>query len=146
MPGKENRVTPRNEKPSEAVKCLATDITLRDSPMECSSYREKSLLLKLTALPNSLVSLPGLPQLLPNYKPRDDRKWLSDVLSHQFPAARILTYQYDFAKPSTEACWTKILDHGLDLLYALVHRRTESNEMNRPICMLHIEKYPLSCS
>ena len=80
-----------------------------------------------------LVSLPGLPQLLPSYKPRDDRKWLSDVLSHQFPVARILSYHYDFGKPSVPVCWTKILDEGVDLLYKLIHRRREDNEVYRPI-------------
>ena len=80
-----------------------------------------------------LISLPGLPQLQPSYKPRDERKWLRDVLSHQFPAARILTYQYDFGKPRTDVCWTKILDEGLDLLYDLVHRRKEQEEVARPI-------------
>lgn len=84
----------------------------------------------------SLVSLPGLPQLLPSYKPRDDRKWLMEVLSHQFPTARILSYQYDFAKPPrTEACWSKFFVEGEYLLYALVHRRKEAAEIDRPIGM-----------
>ena len=82
----------------------------------------------------SLVSLPGLPQLLPSYKPRDDRKWLMEVLSHQFPTARILSYQYDFAKPpGTEACWSKFFVEGQYLLYALLHRRKEAAEIDRPI-------------
>ncbi|KAL9068133.1 MAG: hypothetical protein Q9161_006377 [Pseudevernia consocians] len=80
-----------------------------------------------------LVSLPGLPQLQPTYKPPDERKWLSEVLSHQFPAARILSYQYDFARPNTEVSWTKILDEGLDLLYELIHRRKTYDEAHRPI-------------
>lgn len=80
-----------------------------------------------------LISLPSLPQLYPNYKPRDERKWLSEVLSHQFPAARILSYQYDFGKPKTEVCWTKILDEGVNLLYGLVHERREENEIDRAI-------------
>lgn len=80
-----------------------------------------------------LISLPGLPQLHPSYKPRDERRWLNEVLSHQFPAARILTYQYHFGKPKTEVCWTKILDEGLLLLYDLLHQRSQPDEMNRPI-------------
>lgn len=80
-----------------------------------------------------LISLPGLPQLHPSYKPRDERKWLSEVLSYQFPAARILSYQYDFAKPKTEVCWTKILDEGVNLLYDLIHERQEEIEVDRPI-------------
>lgn len=81
----------------------------------------------------SLVSLPGLPQLQPIYKPRNEQKWLNEVLSHQFPAARILSYQYDFAKPNTEVSWTKILDEGLNLLYELVHRRKMPDEVDRAI-------------
>lgn len=81
----------------------------------------------------SLISLPSLPQLSPSYKPRDERKWLSEVLSHQFPAARILSYQYDFAKPKSEVCWTRILDEGEYLLYELIHRRKEGDEVDRPL-------------
>ena len=99
---------------------------------ECCSHQRVNLVADYDSL--SLVSLPGLPQLLPSYKPRDDRKWLMDVLSHQFPTARILSYQYDFAKPPrTEECWSKLFVEGEYLLYALVHRRKEAGEIDRPI-------------
>ena len=101
---------------------------------ECCFHQRMNLEADYGSL--SLVSLPGLPQLLPSYKPRDDRKWLMEVLSHQFPTARILSYQYDFAKPPrTEACWSKFFVEGEYLLYALVHRRKEAAEIDRPIGM-----------
>ena len=59
-----------------------------------------------------------------------------EVLSHQFPTARILSYQYDFAKPPrTEACWSEFLVEGDYMLYDLVHRRKETVEVDRPIGM-----------
>jgi hypothetical protein len=79
------------------------------------------------------VSLPSLPQLYPTYIPRDEQRWLREVLSHQVSGARILTYQYEFARNKDEMRWGKLVDEADELLYELMQQRQEVTECDRPI-------------
>ncbi|KAK6527766.1 hypothetical protein TWF694_004746 [Orbilia ellipsospora] len=80
-----------------------------------------------------LVTIPGLPELLPEYKPRDHSKWISDVFGRRFPSARVMSFRYDFANSRDPSDWSDIINQGWHLLYALVHRRVEEVESQRPI-------------
>ncbi|KAI9668709.1 MAG: hypothetical protein M1817_005200 [Caeruleum heppii] len=83
-----------------------------------------------------LISIPGLPDLLPQYKLKDHNRWLRDVLSHQIAGARIMSFQYDFAKFPEGVCWANVVDQAVHLLYALMHRREEQEQLNRPIVFI----------
>ncbi|KAK0730143.1 hypothetical protein B0H67DRAFT_560920 [Lasiosphaeris hirsuta] len=83
-----------------------------------------------------IVSIPSLPQLLPHYQPRDETSWIREVFSHHFPTARVLLFRYDFARSPTDVSWLQILRQGTTLLYGLVHQRSQTNEMNRPLVFI----------
>jgi hypothetical protein len=79
----------------------------------------------------SIVSIPGLPDLTPSYRPKDHSQWLQQVLSHQIPQARIMAFQYDFAKVDPVTSWSSLLDHVNSLLWSLCHRREDCEK--RPL-------------
>ncbi|KAF9252092.1 hypothetical protein DTO013E5_886 [Penicillium roqueforti] len=81
-----------------------------------------------------LVSIPGLPTIHPTYKLKDHTKWLREVLSHQVPQARIMAFQYDFAKDSMEVSWAELFRNVEYLLYSLVHRREGTED--RPVLFI----------
>ncbi|KAI1500561.1 hypothetical protein F5X99DRAFT_385826 [Biscogniauxia marginata] len=78
-----------------------------------------------------IVSIPGLPTLNPHYELKNHNTWLREVLSHQIPRARIMAFQYDFAKGNSNPSWRDLLAHVDKLLYALIHRR--ENAESRPL-------------
>jgi hypothetical protein len=96
----------------------------------------RSIFVRHLRTSDSIVSIPGLPQLFPSYKPKDDRSWLQDVLSFQFPTARILLFKYDFGELCRDIRWSRLLDEATKFLYELVHHRKEAYEVDRPIVVL----------
>jgi len=75
--------------------------------------------------------MPGLPKIYPegdNYTvPQKDRTMLREAFSHRFPRARVMPFKYHIPredqKTSTPLTWEKILDLGVDLLYAILAKR-----------------------
>jgi hypothetical protein len=47
-----------------------------------------------------------------------------------------MSYQYDFAETPSNVDWKNLTDQVLRLLYALIHRREETRESNRPILFI----------
>jgi hypothetical protein len=84
----------------------------------------------------SIVSIPGLPDLVPQYRLKDHNRWLRDVLSHQVPSARIMSFYYDFAKISSSASWKDLTDQMLHFLFALIHRREDISLARRPLVFI----------
>lgn len=58
------------------------------------------------------------------------------MVSRQIPGARIMACQYDFADSPANPDWKDLTDQWQRLLYALVHRREEHGQINRPIVFL----------
>jgi hypothetical protein len=87
---------------------------------------------------HSLVFVPGLPQIQPRYDNRaqESNVWLRDVFSHQFPRARVMSFNYDFAQEKQTSGWPEIIDKAVDLLYALEYRRDQIDEEQKPVIFL----------
>ena len=80
----------------------------------------------------SLVAIPGLPDMFPEYKLKDHSTWLRETLGHQIPGARIMSYHYDFGQAPSDLAWKSLSYPFLGLLIALVHRRESVHEARRP--------------
>ncbi|KAF5706319.1 tetratricopeptide repeat domain-containing protein [Fusarium mundagurra] len=75
-----------------------------------------------------IVSIPALPTLSPQYKPREHNQWLRQVLSHQIPRARIMTFEYGFTTQGdhdteTISSWQMLLEQAIALVMGLTMRR-----------------------
>ncbi|KAI1391821.1 uncharacterized protein F4822DRAFT_106017 [Hypoxylon trugodes] len=75
-----------------------------------------------------IVSIPALPTLAPQYKPRVHNQWLRQVLSHQIPHARIMAFQYGLTREESDgkdgiSSWKMLLEHAIALLLGLTMRR-----------------------
>ncbi|KAH6694857.1 hypothetical protein BKA61DRAFT_256493 [Leptodontidium sp. MPI-SDFR-AT-0119] len=66
----------------------------------------------------------------------DHNRWLRDVLSHQIPDARIMSFYYDFAKNIAAASWKDLIDQTLHFLFALRRRREETLGSPRPLVFM----------
>ncbi|KAF9765337.1 hypothetical protein IL306_002425 [Fusarium sp. DS 682] len=75
-----------------------------------------------------IVSIPALPTLAPQYKPREHNQWLRQVLSHQIPRARIMAFDYGFATEGSDgtegmSLWKMLLEDAIALVMDLTKRR-----------------------
>ena len=84
------------------------------------------------------MSIPGLPDVVPEYKVKDHNRWLRETLSHQVPKARIMSFEYDFAKPNEHDStgWKGLTKQVSRFLYALLNKRETLEEQSRPILFL----------
>ncbi|RDL38237.1 uncharacterized protein BP5553_02577 [Venustampulla echinocandica] len=67
--------------------------------------------------------------------PKSQKLWLRDLLPHDIPRARIMTFGYD-ATPAFENSVAGVEDHARDLLRCLRERRERVKEINRPIIFI----------
>ncbi|KAL3419104.1 tetratricopeptide repeat domain-containing protein [Phlyctema vagabunda] len=83
-----------------------------------------------------IVSIPGLPNLLPQHEAKEHSRWLRDTLGHQIPAARVMTFQYEFARPAAPTTVSALCQEYLALLYTLLSKRESAEEAQRPLIFI----------